>query len=142
MTEPESRSAIAPGTPMRKIVPPRLVGPYLTGQRDVLAGFVYRDDDLDVGEPADAYHALGLGFPGSEFAPGMSEYYMICWPARTVDGYQYRGEPADVPEFYIEPIPIPVGAAIRRVSTGSQELVAEYDGLTWQQVDEQADQEV
>ena len=123
---------------MRKIVPPRLVGPYLTGQRDVLAGFVYRDDDLEFTEPADVYQALGLGFPGSEFAPGMSEYYAICWPARPLDGYQYRGDAADIPEFYIEPVPIPVGAAIRRVGIESNKLVAHYDGLGWQQVDEEA----
>ena len=30
MTQPERLTAIAPGTPMWKAVPPRLVGPYLT----------------------------------------------------------------------------------------------------------------
>jgi hypothetical protein len=123
---------------MHKVVPPRLVGPYLTGQRDVLAGFVYRDDDLASAEPAEVYHALGLGFAGSEFAPGMSEYYAISWPARPLDGYQYRGDTDDIPEFYIEPIPIPVGAAMQRVRAESREFVAHYDGLTWQQVDEEA----
>jgi hypothetical protein len=139
VTETESRSAIAPGTPMRKIVPPRLVGPYLTGQRDVLAGFVYRDDDLAAEEPADAYQALGLGFAGSEFVPEMSEYYAISWPARPLDDYQYRGDTADIPEFFIEPIPIPVGAAMRRVRAGEPEpeFVAQYDGLAWLQVDEE-----
>jgi hypothetical protein len=122
---------------MRKIVPPRLVGPYLTGQRDVLAGFVYRDDDLVSAEPSDAYQALGLGFAGSEFAPGMSEYYAICWSARALDGYQYRGDAADIPEFFIEPIPIPVGAAMERFGVDSREFVARYDGLAWQQVDEE-----
>jgi hypothetical protein len=138
VTETESRSAIAPGTAVGKIVPPRLVGPYLTGQRDVLAGLVYRDDDLAFDEPADAYQALGLGFAGSEFAPGMSEYYVICWSARPLDGYRYRGEVADIPEFFIEPIPVPVGATMERVRTGTRELVAQYDGLVWQQVDEEA----
>jgi len=138
VTETESRPAIAPGTPMRKIVPPRLVGPYLTGQRDVLAGYVYRDDDLDFDEPAEAYDALGLGFPGSEFVPGMSEYYVICWLARPIHGYQYRGDTADIAEFFIEPIPIPVGAAMQRVHAGTRELVASYDGLAWQQLDEEA----
>jgi hypothetical protein len=128
---------IAPGTQMGKIVPPRLVGPYLTGQRDVLAGFVYQDEDLVFDEPADAYQALGLGFAGSEFAPGMSEYYVICWPARVLDGYRYRGDAADIPEFCVEPIPIPVGAVMHRVSALSDELVAQYDGLTWQ-VDKEA----
>lgn len=138
MTETEPRPEITPGTPMRKIVPPRLVGPYLTGQRDVLAGFVYREDDLALTEPADAYQALGLGFAGSEFAPGISEYYVIRWPARSLDSYQYRGDAADIPEFFIRPIPIPVGSAMHRVGIGSDEFIAHYDGLAWQQVDEEA----
>jgi hypothetical protein len=138
VTETESRPQIAPGTPMRKIVPPRLVGPYLTGQRDVLAGFVYRDDDLEFMEPDEAYHELGLDFAGSEYAPEMSEYYVICWPARPIDGYQHRGETADVPEFYIEPISIPVGAVMQRLRSDARELVAHYDGLAWKQVDEEA----
>ena len=46
MTQPERLAAIAPGTPMWKAVPPRLVGPYLTGQRTVLAGYVYRTQDV------------------------------------------------------------------------------------------------
>lgn len=134
VTEPEPRPVIAPGTPMRKIVPPRLVGPYLTGQRDVLAGFVYRAADLVFREPAEAYDALGLGFDGSEFTPGMSEFYVICWPARTVDTYEQKDTASDPPEFFIDPIPIPVGAAMRRVDADSEELVAQYDGLAWQQV--------
>lgn len=119
---------------MRKIVPPRLVSPYLTGQRDVLAGYVYRAADLTFREPAEAYDALALGFDGSEFTPGMSEYYVICWPARPVDGYQQKANTSDIREFFIDPIPIPVGAAMRRVSEDSDELVAEYDGLAWQQL--------
>ena len=135
VTHPESGPEIAPGTPMRKVVPPRLVGPYLTGQRDVLAGFVYRAEDLVFREPADAYDALGLGFDGSEFTPGMSELHVICWPARPVDGYQRRDTTADIPEYFIDPIPIPVGATMHRVGPeDSEELVAEYDGLAWQQL--------
>jgi hypothetical protein len=118
---------------MRKVVPPRLVGPYLSGQRDVLAGFVYRAADLAFREPADAYDALSLGFEGSEFTPGMGEIYVICWAARPVDGYRRKETAADIPEFFIEPIPIPVGAAMRRVGADSDELVAQYDGLAWQQ---------
>lgn len=133
MTEPDPWPVIVPGTPMRKVVPPRLVGPYLTGQRDVLAGFVYRATDLAFREPADAYDILSLGFDGSEFTPGMSELYLICWPARPVDGYQRRDTAADIPEFFIEPIPIPVGAAMRRIDADTDELVADYDGLAWQQ---------
>jgi hypothetical protein len=141
VTETESRSEIAPGTPMRKIVPPRLVGPYLTGQRDVLAGYVYRADDLptdSLGDPAAIYQTLGFGYAEQESAAEAVEYYIICWLARPVDDYEYRDEPAGVPEFFIEPIPIPVGASMRRVRADSHELVAQYDGLAWQQVDEEA----
>ena len=61
MTQPERLAAIAPGTPMWKAVPPRLVGPYLTGQRTVLAGYVYRAQDVRFHTPAEAYLALSLG---------------------------------------------------------------------------------
>lgn len=114
---------------MRKIIPPRLVGPYLTGQRDVLAGFVYRAADLAL---SDAYDALGLGFEGSEFTPDTTEFYVICWPARPFDGYQARSAIT----YFIEPIPIPVGATLLRISDiagTDDELIAEYDGLVWQQ---------
>ena len=52
MTQPERLAAIAPGTPMWKAVPPRLAGPYLTGQRTVLAGYVYRAQDVRFHNPA------------------------------------------------------------------------------------------
>jgi hypothetical protein len=131
--EPEPRPEIEPGTPMRKVVPPRLVGPYLTGQRDVLAGFVYRAADLVFGDPAEAFDALGLGFEGSEFTPGMSEFYAISWPARPVDGYERRDLAGDVPEYFIDPIPVPVGAAMHRIDAGTEELIALYDGIAWEQ---------
>jgi hypothetical protein len=112
---------------MRKIVPPRLVGPYLTGQRDVLAGYVYRAADLTF---TDAFDALGLGFEGSEFTPDTTEFYVICWSARAFDGYQARS----TGEYFIEPMAIPVGAELLRVSDAGDELIAEYDGLVWLQV--------
>ena len=87
LTQPERLPAIAPGTPMWKAVPPRLVGPYLTGQRSVLAGYVYRATDVRFHNPAEAYLALSLGWEDSEFTPMMSELYLICWLARAVDGY-------------------------------------------------------
>jgi hypothetical protein len=133
VTEPAPHLAIAPGTPMRKVVPPRLVGPYLSGQRDVLAGYVYRAADLAFTDPAEVYDVLALGFDGSEFTPAMSEYYVICWPARSFDGYQATEDDESISEYFIEPIPIPVGAAMRRVGAESDELVAEYDGISWQQ---------
>ncbi|MGH3153519.1 MAG: hypothetical protein ACRDOB_22695 [Streptosporangiaceae bacterium] len=131
MTQPERLPAIAPGTPMWKPVPPRLVGPYLDGQRSVLAGYVYRAADVRFHNPAEAYLALSLGWEDSEFTPVMSELYLICWLARVVDGYQPNTGPG-VPEFYLEPISIPVGAGMCRLGADGDELVARYDGQAWQ----------
>ncbi len=130
----EQAPAIAPGTPMWKAVPPRLVGPYLGGQRCVLAGYVYRAEDVRFHNPAEAYLALSLGWEESEFTPDMAELYLLCWLARPVDGYQRAAGPG-VPEFYLEPIPIPVGAGLCRLGANGDELVARYDGLAWQQTE-------
>jgi hypothetical protein len=131
LTQPERLPAIAPGTPMWKAVPPRLVGPYLDGQRSVLAGYVYRAADVRFHNPAEAYLALSLGWEDSDFTSVMSELYLICWLARVVDGYQPNTGPG-VPEFYLEPIPIPVGAGMCRLGADGDELVARYDGQAWQ----------
>jgi hypothetical protein len=134
LTQPERLPAIAPGTPMWKAVPPRLVGPYLGGQRSVLAGYVYRAADVRFHNPAEAYLALSLGWEDSEFTAVMGELYLICWLARVVDGYQPTTGPG-VPEFYLEPIPIPVGAGMCRLGADGDELVARYDGQAWQQTE-------
>jgi len=47
--------SIEPGTPMVKVIPPRLIEPYLTGQRSVIAGYVYRVSDCTFRTPADYY---------------------------------------------------------------------------------------
>ena len=130
MTQPERLAAIAPGTPMWKAVPPRLVGPYLTGQRTVLAGYVCRAADVRFRDPAEAYLALGLGWEDSEFTPHMSEIYLIAWLARAIDGYRPATGHGG-PEFYLEPIPVPVGAAMCRLGPDGDQLVARYDGLAW-----------
>ena len=44
---------IEPGTQMQKVIPPRLVEPYLTGRRSVIAGYVYRARDCAFRSPAD-----------------------------------------------------------------------------------------
>lgn len=128
MVQPERVPAVAPGTPMWKAVPPRLVGPYLDGQRLVLAGYVYRARDVRFHSPAEAYLALGLGWEDSEFTPQMSELYLLCWLARALDGYQPGTTAA---EFYLEPIPIPVGAGMCRLAADGDQLLAQYDGLSW-----------
>src|ERR1700733_13426359 len=109
VTQPDRVPAIEPGTPMWKAVPPRLVGPYLTGQRSVLAGYVYRAQDVRFHNPAEAYLALSLCWEDSEFTPHMSEISRGAWRARAMDGY-VPASSHGVPEFYIEPIAIPVGA--------------------------------
>jgi len=128
LIQSERTPAIAPGTPMWKAVPPRLVGPYLSGQRGVLAGHVYRAQDVRFHNPAEAYLALSLGWEDSEFTRDMAELYLLCWLARTIDGYQ-PGPGAG--EFYLEPIPIPVGAGMCRLGATGDEMTARYDGLAW-----------
>jgi hypothetical protein len=115
---------------MWKAVPPRLVGPYLDGQRSVLAGYVCRAQDVRFHNPAEAYLALSLGWEDSEFTPVMNELYLVCWLARAVDRYQPTTGPG-TGEFYLEPIPIPVGAGMCRLGANGDELVARYDGLAW-----------
>src|SRR5260370_8947745 len=85
VTQPERLAAIAPGTPMWKAVPPRLVGPYLTGQRTVLAGYVYRAQDVRFHNPAEAYLALSLDWEDSEFTPNMSQLSLLACLARPLD---------------------------------------------------------
>ena len=128
MAQREPVPAIAPGTPMWKAVPARLVNPYLDGQRMVLAGYVYSAQEVRFHNPAEAYHALGLGWENSEFTPDMSELYLLCWLARALDGYQAATAPG---EFYLEPIPIPVGSGLCRLAADGDELVARFDGLAW-----------
>lgn len=124
---------ILPGTPMRKVIPPRMVGPYMSGQRGVIAGYVHRVRDVLFRNPADAFYALGLGYEGTDFKSDMTEMYFLCWQAREIDGYvpvTARG-PAGPVEFYLEPIQIPVGTTLCRLADGSEEPVARYDGLAW-----------
>ena len=124
---------ILPGTPMRKVIPPRMVGPYMNGQRGVIAGYVHRVRDVVFRNTADAFYALGLGYEGSDFKSDMSEMYFLCWQAREIDGYvpvTPRG-PAEAVEFYLEPIQIPVGTTLCRLADSGEEPVARYDGLAW-----------
>src|SRR5579875_3970199 len=114
-----------PGTPMRKVIPPRLIGPYLNGQRSILAGFVYRSHDVAFRDPAECFAALGLGYDGSEFTADMPEIYFLAWMAREMDTYVVASGLA-VREFYTDPMPIPVGASISRLTTRGDDLVARY----------------
>jgi hypothetical protein len=123
---------IDPGTPMRKVIPPRLVGPYLNGQRAIIAGFVYRARDVAFRDPAECFTALGLGYEGSEFTADVREIYFLGWLAREMDTYVAASGPGPaVAEFYTDPMPIPVGASISRFTARGDDLVARYDGLVW-----------
>jgi hypothetical protein len=125
---------IEPATPMRKVIPPRLVGPYLNGQRAIIAGFVYRARDVAFRDPAECFAALGLGYEGSEFTADVREIYFLGWLAREMDTYVAASAPGPgttVAEFYTDPMPIPVGASIYRLTVRGDDLVARYDGLVW-----------
>lgn len=144
---------VATGTLMQKPIPPRLVEPYLTGRRTVIAGFVYRAADSSFTDPADFYAALDLGYDGSEYRPDMTELYLLRWTAAALEAYQVPYSPErggdwtgkqpftgtgytswsshPVPEFFVDLMPIPVGAEIYRIGQGRADLIARYDGQVW-----------
>ena len=137
--ESAQHARILPGTPMRKVIPLRMVGPYMNGQRGVIAGYVHRVRDIVFLNPADAFYALGLGYEGSDFKPEMPELYFLCWQAREIDGYvpvTMRSTAAGRPEFYLEPIQIPVATTLCRMVDAGEEPIARYDGLGWQRLRE------
>jgi hypothetical protein len=129
---------IAPGTPLQKVIPARLVEPYLNGQRSVIAGYVYLAQDSAFPDPASYYHALALGYEGSEFTPDMPEVIVLRWlaldmsasllPPPALNG---EGPASTVFEFYTLPVPIPVGTEMYRITSGTQEFIARYDGQVW-----------
>jgi hypothetical protein len=149
----QALTVIEAGTLMQKAIPPRLVEPYLTGRRTVIAGYVYRAHDCSFTEPGDFYAALDLGYDGSEFRPDMSEVYVLRWTATAPEAYQipysaeqggdWTGKPPftgtgftswptrPIPEFYIDLIPIPVGAEIYRIAPSQADFIARYDGQVW-----------
>ena len=120
------------------MIPPRLVEPYLTGQRSVIAGYVYHAEDCAFSDPASFYHALALGYEGSEFSPDRPEICVLRWRALGMSGSLVPVPPASgdrpastVPEFYTLPVPIPVGTEMYRISSGTEEFIARYDGQVW-----------
>lgn len=130
--------SIEPGTPVVKVIPPRLVEPYLAGQRLVIAGYVYRVGDCTFHTPADYYQALALGYEGSEFSADMAELFVLRWIAQDMSASLVAGpraasgSPASaIPEFFTLPVPIPVGAEMSRVTFGAEEFIGRYDGQVW-----------
>jgi hypothetical protein len=145
--------AIKAGTLMQKAIPPRLVEPYLTGRRAVIAGFVYRVQDTSFGSPSEYFEALDLSYAGSDFGPDIAEVYVLRWNAVGPESYRipysadhggdwtgkapftgtgYTSSRAHVvAEFYLDPVPVPVGAEIYRITGGGEEFIARYDGQVW-----------
>ena len=134
--------SVAPGTSMLKVIPPRLLEPYLSGQRSVIAGYLYRAQDCTFRDVASLYDELALGYPGSDFSGDMPEIGLLRWlaldmtgslvPPLPGGGYEPGGGPAAaVPEFFSLPVPIPVGAEIHRLTQAGEELMARYDGQSW-----------
>jgi hypothetical protein len=145
--------AIEPGTLLHKAIPPRMVEPYLTGRRSIISGFLHRVADCPQTNPRDLYHALGLGYEGSEFSPDMAEIYLLRWRAVGTETYQvpysapnggdwsmkppftgsgYTGGPeSGVAEYFTDPIPVPVGAEIHRIGPDTTDFIARYDGQVW-----------
>ncbi|WP_244361334.1 MULTISPECIES: hypothetical protein [Microbispora] len=148
MNEPGHR------TRMQKVIPPRLLVPYLSGRRTIISGYVYRVQDCDrLTSPAALVEALDLGFDGSELTPDVPELYVMRWDARDIDTYvvpygqHMGGDWSDappftgngftasreqvVPQFHTMPMPIPAGAEIVHLTPGAARSFAAYDGLTW-----------
>jgi hypothetical protein len=145
--------AVEPGTLLHKAIPPRMVEPYLTGRRSIIAGFVHRVADSSFSHPLDYYSAFSLDYDGSEFGPEMTELYLLRWQAVGTETYQVpysvalggdwamkppftgtgytAGQAHPVPEFFTDPIPVPVGAEIYRITAGRPEFIARYDGQAW-----------
>jgi hypothetical protein len=144
---------VEPGTLMHKAIPPRMVEPYLTGRRSIISGFVHRVADSVFTFPGDFYQAFGLGYQGSDFSQDMAEVYVLRWRAVGSQAYQVPLSPGNggdwtmkppftgtgytsdagrpVAEYYTEPIPVPVGAEIHRVTANGSDFIARYDGQVW-----------
>jgi len=123
---------------MVKVIPPRLVEPYLTGQRLVIAGYVYRAGDCSFSTPSEYYKSLALGYEGSEFSADMPELFVLRWIALEMSASLVPGpRPASggpvsaVPEFFTLPVSIPVGAEMSRVTFGAEEFIGRHDGQVW-----------
>ncbi|ADG88930.1 hypothetical protein TBS_12210 [Thermobispora bispora] len=139
---------------MLKVIPPKLLVPYLSGRRTFISGYVYRAQDCDhLATPADYVAALDLGFTGSELTPEVPELYILRWRAHDVDTYTVPYGPLMggdwhdrppftgtgftssrehvIPQFHTMPMPIPAGAEIVHLTAAGARPFAVFDGLTW-----------
>jgi hypothetical protein len=130
-----------------------MVEPYLTGRRSVISGFVYRVADSHSATARELHGLFGLDYAGSDFSPDSDEIYVLRWRAVSSQPYQVplsaehggdwamkppftgagyiRSADRSVPEYFTDPIPVPVGAEIYRVGTGMTDFIARYDGQVW-----------
>ncbi|MBO3747952.1 hypothetical protein J5X84_17910 [Streptosporangiaceae bacterium NEAU-GS5] len=141
---------------MQKVIPPRLLVPYLRGQRTIISGYVYRVQDCDrLTSPRALVEALDLAFEGSDLSSDVPELYIMRWEARDVDTYvvpygpHMGGDWSDsapfagngfttsrehvVQQFHTMPMPIPAGAQIIHL-VRAERMFAHYDGLAWRPV--------
>jgi hypothetical protein len=141
-------------TQLQKVIPPRLLLPYLSGKRTIISGYVYRAQDCSrLTTPRLLFDALDLGFEGSQLTASVPEVYLMRWYARDIDAYvipygtHMGGDWNDtapfsgngftssrdhvVPQFHTMPTPIPAGAEIFHVTGDGERIFGEYDGLVW-----------
>jgi hypothetical protein len=138
---------------MHKAIPPRMVEPYLTGRRSIISGFVHRVAESAFSSPREFHSALNLDYEGSEFTADMPEIYVLRWRAVSTDAYRiatspdrggdwsmkppftgdgFTASPAyRVAEYYLDPVPVPVGAEMHRVAIDGTDFIARYDGQVW-----------
>ncbi len=138
---------------MHKAIPPRMVEPYLTGRRSIISGFVHRVAESAFSSPREFHSALNLDYEGSEFTADMPEIYVLRWRAVSTDAYRvatsadrggdwsmkppFTGDGFTaslayrVAEYYLDPVPVPVGAEMHRVAIDGTDFIARYDGQVW-----------
>ena len=109
--------------------------------------------DSSFADPTEYYEALDLGYEGSDFDPDLAEVYVLRWNAMGPTSYQvpysaemggdWSGKPPFtgtgytssrshvVAEFYLDPVPVPVGAEIYRISAAGTDFIARFDGQVW-----------
>jgi len=130
--------AVEPGTLLQKPIPPRMIEPYLTGRRSVISGFVHRVGDSHSATPRELHRLFGLDYAGSDFRADADEIYVLRW--RAVSSQPYReARPAEpgaagdrgAAELFTDPMPVPVGAEIHRITPGMTDFIARYDGQVW-----------
>jgi hypothetical protein len=125
------------GTPMEKQIPLSLVEPYLTGERSVLAGFAYRAVDALFADPDWPAETHGRPSAGGGPAVGGPDFWVLRWHALEMQSFLAPHPAAHTEtgrgayELLVEPGPIPVGTEMFRITQGSEEFIARYDGQDW-----------